>query len=347
MSQYEFEDISDPQVAGITLRSKKGTGTLETGIYLPPAHQPNSLGLNVVLWLHGFYVTDIKNLFNPKPDKEPGIRQSVLASGKDVVLIAPHMGYGDADHPLQPGALVKGTGSQTYLIDVLAGLGRYLKTRFGAAGPHGTADIERHMRTNSNWLREDPPLHRLDVQKLFIACHSGGGYGAMIPLVETLGRFGAPVLKECWGFDCMYGSFPNLWEPFCLGHRDIDMYFYHGDGTKGPASKKLIFEFTRAVYGAPRFPKKVHLSRVHLATGFDGVELDRIAFMSVEEVQKALKPLPTVYGQMRELLDPLLDGSPDAYWAAFYGRKGPARRLWGHFEIPAALMRPRIERALP
>jgi hypothetical protein len=345
--QYEFEDISDSQVAGITLRSKKGTGTLETGVYLPPAHQPNALGLNVVLWLHGFYVNNIQDLFNPDPDLEPRIRQSVLASGKDVVLIAPHMGYGDRGHPLKPGGLVKGTGSQTYLLDVLAGLGRYLKARFGAAGPHGTIDIDKFMTTNPNWLREEMPLHRLDILNLFVACHSGGGYGAMIPLLETLGRFGAPVLKACWGFDCMYGGFSDLWEPFCQGHQNIDHYYYHGDGTKGPESRKLIFEFTRAVYGAPKFPKRDHLHRVHLAAGFDGVELDRVAFMPAEDVQKAPKPLPTVYGQMRELLDPLLGGTQDAYWEAFFGRKGPARRLWEHFEIPARLLQPRIERALP
>jgi hypothetical protein len=346
VAQYEFEDISDSQVAGITLRSKKAPGTLETGIYLPPAHQSSTLGLNVVLWLHGFYVSDIKNLFNPKPKLEPLIRQSVLASGKDVVLIAPHMGYGDSDHPLKPGELVNGTGGQSYLVDVLTGLGRYLKARFGAAGPHGTVDIDKHMRTNPNWLREDPPLHRLDIQNLFVACHSGGGYGAMIPLVKTLGRFGAPILKACWGFDCMYIDL-SLWESFCQGQQNIDHYYYHGDGTKGPDSQKLIFEFTRAVYGAPNFPKKDHLRRVHLATGFDGVEFDQVAFMSAEDVQKAPKPLPTVYGQMRELLDPLLGSSQGAYWAAFYGRKGPPRRLWGHFEIPARLMQLRIERALP
>jgi hypothetical protein len=47
-----------------------------------------------------------------------------------------------------------------------------------------------------------PPA--LDIKNLAIACHSGGGAG-MRNLLGTLGKY-QPKLKECWGFDCLYGT---------------------------------------------------------------------------------------------------------------------------------------------
>jgi hypothetical protein len=85
---------------------------------------------------------------------------------------------------------------------------------------------------------------------------------------------------------------------------------------------------------------------VYLAAGFAGVESDRVAFQSAEDIQKAPRPLPTTYEKMRGKLDPLLGGSEGAYWKTFDGDKDPPRKFMGHFEVPARLMQPRIKSAM-
>lgn len=348
MAESEFEELADPQVPGITLRSKQGAGMPETGVYLPPAHQPKSLELNVVLWLHGFFVQDVENLFRPRKDRDPRIRQSVHASGADVVLIAPHLGWVHDDYSNQKnfgaGALGRGTGCEDYLLGVLAGLGRYLKARFGNQGPHGKVDVDRDMRANPNWLRDGVPPHRLDITRLYLACHSGGGYGAMIPLVKALGRFQAPVLKECWGFDCLY---PADWTSFCREHRrDLGLFFYCGQGTtapKQPQSREVIFQLSQAVYGTPTRPQPTFPDGVSLALAFDGVEADRVAFQSIQDVQRQQVPT-TPYEKARKTLDPLLDDRA-RYWKAF-DNDNDWLELKGHFAVPADLLTPRIKKAM-
>jgi hypothetical protein len=344
MASYEFEELRDPEVPGITLRSKKDAGTPETGVYLPPAHQPNSLGLSVLLWLHGFYVRDIENLFHPKASRDPRLRQCVLASRQDLVLVAPHLGWVRDDLSGQDGygagKLGVGTGGEDYLLRVLTGLGVYLKARFGDEGPHGKLDIDAAMRANPNWLRDGPPAHRLDIDRLYVACHSGGGYGAMISLVNALGRFKAPVLKECWGFDCLY---PADWLAFCRSHQDLDLYFYYGRGNMGPKSRDKIFELSQAAYGTPTRPMPAFARRVHLAPTFAGVESDRVAFQPPDRIQEQLKPA-TKYEQVRKRLDPLLDDARK-YWKTFDDDKdGP--ELKDHFDVPADLLTPRIKAAM-
>jgi hypothetical protein len=344
MAPYEFEELVDSKVPGITLRSKKDTGTPETGVYLPPAHQPKTLNLNVLLWLHGFFVRDIENLFRPKADQDPRVRQSVLASGEDVILVAPHLGWVKSDYSGKDGygagRLGVGTGCEDYLLRVLAGLGLYLKARFGAQGPHGKLDIDKAMQTNPNWLRDGPPAHRLDIDRLYVACHSGGGYGAMIPLVNALGRFKAPVLRQCWAFDCLY---PADWLSFCRSHQDVDLYFYYGQGTMGPGAREVIFQLSQVAYGTPARPQPAFARRVFLAPAFAGVENDRVAFQSPDRIQEQLKPA-TRYEQIRKKLDPLLNNGRK-YWQTFDEDKdGP--ELKDHFDVPADLLTPRIKDAM-
>jgi hypothetical protein len=225
------------------------------------------------------------------------------------------------------------------------GLSLYLKARFKDQGPHGKVDINKEMESNPNWLRDGRgPAHRLDIVNLFVACHSGGGYGAMIPLVKALGRFQAPVLKECWGFDCLY---PADWTSFCREHqRDLGLFFYAGQGTTGrkqPGAREVVFQQSQAVYGTPTRPTPVYTDAVRLALAFDGVETDRVAFRPVQDIQRQVVP-PTAYEKARKTLDPFLDNQTK-YWNAF-DKDNDWLELKGHFDVPADLLTPRIKSAM-
>jgi hypothetical protein len=57
-----------------------------SGVYLPSKHVDTKTALDVVVWLHGWYVKDHKQLFR---SDDARVRQQVLSSSKDAVLIAP------------------------------------------------------------------------------------------------------------------------------------------------------------------------------------------------------------------------------------------------------------------
>jgi hypothetical protein len=82
-----------------------------------------------------------------------------------------------------------------------------------------------------------PPLF---IKNLVIACHSGAGAG-MRNLVGTLGKY-QPMLKECWGFDCLYrnsdpkkpSSVPDdatFWYDWTSGKNGCPLYIFFGPST--------------------------------------------------------------------------------------------------------------------
>lgn len=154
------------------------TGQLPGMIPFPFDIVPIVLDVNIVLWIHGFYVNNETFLFSG--DKAI-IREQVSKSGKNVILVAPFLGYGDLNDSRNYSAnrklLSSASWGERYLQAVLGKLASSL----GYAGPV-----------------------LLRIQKLIVACHSGGGVG-MRSLVDTLGGFRA-TLSECWGFDCVYGG---------------------------------------------------------------------------------------------------------------------------------------------
>jgi hypothetical protein len=162
----------------------------------------------------------------------------------------------------------------------------------------------------------------------------------MISLVNALGRFKAPVLKECWGFDCLY---PADWVSFCRSHQDLDLYFYYGQGTMGAKARVTIFQLSQAAYGTPTRAKPASMRRVFLAPTFAGVETDRVAFQPTEYYQKQQKPA-TTYEQMRKTLDPSLDDEKK-YWQTFDGNMGNSK-LMSHYGVAEALLARRIKFAM-
>ena len=175
----------DPSaIEGTTLFSTSNCNGRPIGVYLPKTHNFTSGALDIVIWLHGYFIKGQKELLTEDnlksaPDQKIELRQQVKDSGKDVVLVAPFFAYGDnEDSRAYWGAVntlaTKGWG-ETFLDELLLAL-------------------KPHHKTATD----------LSINRLFIACHSGGGV-AMRKLVDTLGKH-TDKLTQCWGFDCLYSA---------------------------------------------------------------------------------------------------------------------------------------------
>jgi len=315
MSRLEF--VPSPYKSGLTLISRRGTGSRETGVHLPKPHYPGER-LNVLLWFHGFYVRDIPALLATDGTR---IRDIVEASGKDLVLIAPHLGYVDPSfngrdafrkHSADFGA---GSTCESYLDEVL-----------DAIAPA----LPRKPSSNT----EDTDSAFLDIENLYIGCHSGGGI-AMKTIVggNALGKYKSK-LQQCWGFDCIYGL--NGWEGAVRNRTDVKFYLYFGRGTSRDAGGTPV-EFWNVVYGRKR------ASNVYLAPCFPGVEDDSLAFQSVEEIKKK-KDSKVPYEMIRRDTDRLL-GDSEAYWN--YVRAKYWLKMKDHYPVSADLLGPRIASAFP
>src|SRR4051795_9039073 len=123
-----------------------------TAVYLPPKHVTSETKFDVVIWLHGFDVRDHEFLFRSDPAR---LREQVRDSGRDVVLVAPFLGYeyavGDSfagNYSVKDLAAPK--WGERYLDEILAAMSDFLVPG----------------------LRSRP---QLQIGKLVIACHSGGG----------------------------------------------------------------------------------------------------------------------------------------------------------------------------
>jgi hypothetical protein len=215
--------VPDPKdtFPGTTRYSPAGGSSClkQTSVYRPPNFAKTNM-LNVVVWLHGFYVNGERFLFQLD---DVMVRQRVLSSGRDVVLIAPYLGHGYFDEndkvagDFDTSDLGTPKWGENYLKEVLKGIAN---------------DIDP----------KSPP--DLDIKNLILACHSGGGSG-MRGMVDTLGKF-LPVLRECWGFDCLYGTGnpkkgiiddANFWFNHSSSARPLFIFF---GPTTMPQSVKLL-----------------------------------------------------------------------------------------------------------
>jgi hypothetical protein len=242
--ELKIEDINT--YPGVTLFSKPGNCLKPTAVYIPPTHVAANNALNVVVWLHGFYVNDHRFIFHADPAH---VRQQVLNSSRDVVLIAPFLGheYIDANKhavgDFSVSALGDGNWGENYLNEVLAALARVLNP----SAP--------------------PPLL---IKNLVIACHSGGGAG-MRNLAGTLGKY-QPMLRECWGFDCLYQrSAPDdatFWYGRTSGKDGCPLYIFFGPSTIRQSVKlDLMGRGTATSAGNKADPPGRSISDIHVQIG--------------------------------------------------------------------------------
>lgn len=238
----ELEEDDIHAFPGTTLFTKEASRCIKpTAIYLPPKREAAGNKLDVVIWLHGFYVRNHKFLFRNDPAR---LREQVRDSGRDVTLIAPFLGY---EHVV--GKSVVGD----YSVDDLA------------TARWGERYVDEVLAGISSFLFPDiQPPPQVQIGKLVIACHSGGGNG-MRNLVGNLGKYQSK-LKACWGFDCLYGA----------SAKPDDATFWY-QWLSQPDAKSL-----EIVYGPSTLPQSVKLDL--MARGLATPEGNR-----AEPVRSALK----------------------------------------------------------
>jgi hypothetical protein len=331
----EYTDNNSAGTQGTTLVTD-GKCIQPTAIYLPKNHDKNSL--NVILWLHGFYVSDYRKHIlcpdetdGPENKNDPHanmLRESVDDSKQDVVLIAPWVGHAVYGNPGNYGLgnLAGKNGLQRYLDEILGLLAVYLGM-------------------------DKTKLSSQNIERLAIACHSGGG-NLMRQLTPGLGDVLGPKLKECWGFDCFYASghdygcwadsLPSqLQDTACF-------YFYLATGSSATA----FVDFWKFAYGTPGTPEPQRMNNVFLAPGLQSpVALESLTDHEVFQSFDALDHKGggeagelTDYEAFRLELDSSLDGKTSD------GR--PAKQTWSqmvsgklktHYMVVRDLMSRRID----
>src|SRR5215470_16316442 len=95
----------------------------DTGVFVPRIEYL-SYTPDVILWLHGWYVGSAKDCFQPAEGYRTNLRESVIASKRNVILIVPWLGKQThrGEGTLRIGDLGTGSNLQRYLEEVLAAL---------------------------------------------------------------------------------------------------------------------------------------------------------------------------------------------------------------------------------
>src|SRR5690349_20550688 len=92
--QLTEEKVQGGSLKGTTLFAQGDGCIAPTAVYISQEHGMMSTW-NVILWLHGHHVKDIKkNVFGADVAVgETKLREGVDAAGQDVVLVVPFLGY--------------------------------------------------------------------------------------------------------------------------------------------------------------------------------------------------------------------------------------------------------------
>jgi hypothetical protein len=219
-----------------------------TGVFVPANYRAGK-SVDLVVFLRGYDIkrpqtaTSVGEYWNsPRHPtlKSFMFREEINKSGKNVVLAVPTLGpFAEA------GKLKDVGGPQDFLGRILDGLWR--------SGPHAG-------------LAERPMIRHL-----ILAAHSGGGV-PLRQIAQILGSDDAfkDKLKECWGFDSIYGV------------KDKDADFW-SDWAKGHAGAKvtMFYIFTQKDVGKdpklPVSPSNPLDHREPTGTTFPAMELERLA----------------------------------------------------------------------
>jgi hypothetical protein len=225
-----------------------GVERQSTGVFIPENYKAGET-VDVVLFLRGYDInrpkaaTSVEEYWNsPRHPtlKSFLLREEVNKSGKNVILVVPALGpYSEMGTLKEPG------GVQKFFDQVLDGLWKN--------GPHA-----EHKK-------------RPTVRNVILAAHSGGG----VPLRRLAQELGADAtykdkLKECWGFDSIYGV------------KDKDAEFWSDWAAKHTGAKITMFYlFTEREVGKnpklPVGPDNPADHREGTGTTLPAQELERLA----------------------------------------------------------------------
>ncbi len=194
-----------------------------TGVFVPENYRAGD-AIDLVVFLRGYDVkrpkaaTSVGEYWNsPKHPvlKSFPLREEVNKSGKNVILVVPALGpFAEA------GKLLEDGGMQAFLGRVVDGLVR--------SGPHAGR------------------AKRPAIRHLILAAHSGGG----APLRRIAGVLGDDAafkdrVKECWGFDSLYGvkaKDAEFWAGWARGHPGarVTMFYLFTERAVGQDPKRPV-----------------------------------------------------------------------------------------------------------
>ncbi|MEP6504875.1 MAG: hypothetical protein ABJD97_16155 [Betaproteobacteria bacterium] len=339
-----------------------------SALFFPRSALVDSATIDVVLWFHGFYVSSYRRVFadfsSSDPDRNPDVRlrQSILDSGRDLVLVAPFLGAvpyppGDAEKKaavtddlkakvdlksklFRAGAnqyakvevdLGSGNACETYLTAVLQAIGDYRAAIKAASAPAATATAPA-----STPKPAQPVAPQLG--NLYLASHSGGGAG-MLDVLASLGS-AKDKLKECWGFDCIYSA--DGYVNAARSNPKVKFYLYFGQGS----SFTSAFESFSQKYGMGKNRPANGLDNLKIAPAttskWPGVDDDSRAFAKTADIPPQPAKVQN-YETFRRQLDGL-DADKKSF-AKFLNDNQRALRT--HYAVPATLLTPRITQSIP
>ena len=233
--QCKLGEVKNPVWPGRTFfTTSVSGGMLPAAVYIPPNHNAAANVLNVLLFLHGFYVGSTEALTNSDNCR---LCEQVIASGKDIVLVAPWLGHkkgrGIENGILQTDRLANAKYGEQFLTAIVEALPAPSTATVVASAAIGGADAV----SGAGPVVKFTPPPKLTIKNLVVACHSAGGV-AMRNIVGTLGAFEGK-LRECVGLDCLYNDGDaKFWHNRAQEPRASPAYFFYGPSTI-PESIKL------------------------------------------------------------------------------------------------------------
>ncbi len=182
----------------------------DTGIFFPDKYVPSGT-LDLLVYFHGLPKpcggADSDRIWDIWRSNTFLLREWVNQSNKNVVLVAPRLSADSSGLHLDMAA-------DEFLKTILA----FIEARVHA-GPFNwqgsQSPAEDRCRPDPpirlNWQGTKPSMQstaptRMSIGNLILAAHSGGG-SPMLQMARTA-KFAK--VRECWGFDSMYGS-PEKW----------------------------------------------------------------------------------------------------------------------------------------
>jgi hypothetical protein len=180
-----------------------------TGLFIPAGYRTQPR-VDLILYLHGFKThptLTIDKYWDARRYPHFALREELLKSGRNVVLVAPTLGPRS-----QTGRLVHSGGLDAFLAQALAALRTHAPQSVGGAPQLGN---------------------------LILACHSGGGYP--MRRLALGGDAAAGAIRECWGFDCTYNTGDDtLWAQWAKQRPQARLFIYYVLGGKtAPRAESL------------------------------------------------------------------------------------------------------------
>jgi hypothetical protein len=231
---------------------------LPAGVYMPPNHHYSSRMVNVLLFLHGFHVNSKEALINSDNCR---LCEQVINSGRDVVLVAPWLGYkwGKDAGIFNTDRFAEPTYGQRFLTAILDALPA--PSTAALATPATITGVDAISGGRSIVPRS------FGIKNLVVACHSGGGV-AMRNVIRTLGSFEGN-LRECVGLDCLYNDGDaQFWLNRAHQPGASPAYFFFGPSTIPESIKLYLMAQGRAdALGNQRTPVGPPQSNLHVQPG--------------------------------------------------------------------------------